>query len=91
MPKMTRQDQHKWKKKKLNYPTNNNNDDDDDDDNNNNLSSVHTMLGSTIRLTLVYHVYRGGSRSLFDTYYITFVLLNHLYLILSKYLPKFLI
>ena len=49
-------------------------------------SSVHTMLGSTVCLTLIYH---GGSQSLFDTYYITFVLLNHLYLILSKFLPKF--
>jgi len=49
------------------------------------------MFGSTIRLTLAYHVYRSGSWSLLDTYNITFVPLNHLYLILCKYLPKFLI
>ena len=68
-----------------NSNTNNNN-------NNNKLCSVLTILGYTFRLTPGCH---GGNPYLFHTYVVIFtfifLLSNHLYWILSKYLLKFLI
>ena len=61
-------------------------DDDDDDDNNNlfNLSSF-TISAANYQLTLGYHGI--ASSSLLS--YISFILLNHLFLTVSKYFPKF--
>jgi len=57
---------------------------------NNLLSSFLAYLGSTYQLTPGCH---GGSPSPLNTcdIYKSFILLNHLYLTLLKYLPKFFI
>jgi hypothetical protein len=60
---------------------------DDDDNNNNNLFNLSsfTISEANYRLTLGYH----GIASSSLLKYITFILLNHLFLTMSKYFPKF--